>query len=245
MEEPEDALEINNRLCLISTILETRDNILIDIYVITNTITKKQYVGQTVTHRLNHGKYRPFGYIKRFKDHLSEALCNTKTKQCRYLNNSIRKYGPDAFIVELIDICLPEKGNDMEIFHIDDLQTLHPKGYNLTTGGCQRASTLEQRIATMKTTQRVSYTKKLSKFENVYVDPTSFDQYIREYKSYGNVYYCVKIGDTQCIFVGKYQKPEEIKSDAVKFLEDLVTIQSRHHQIAGNSLELLDTTSLQ
>ena len=67
------------------------------IYVITNISTNKQYVGKTLSHRKNHNKYRPFGYIGRFKDHISEALCNTKKKQCNYLNNSIRQYGKDQF----------------------------------------------------------------------------------------------------------------------------------------------------
>ena len=71
-------------------ILNDSSNVLGHIYVITNLITKKQYVGQTVSHRKNRNKYRPFGFEGRFKDHISEALCNTKKKQCNYLNNSIR-----------------------------------------------------------------------------------------------------------------------------------------------------------
>ena len=73
-----------------------------EIYCMTNTVTKKQYIGQTVSHRKNRIKYRPFGYIGRFNDHISEALNNTKKKQCTYLNNSIRKYGKDIFTVKLI-----------------------------------------------------------------------------------------------------------------------------------------------
>lgn len=94
-----------------------------------------QYVGQTLTHRLNHGKYRPFGSNGRFKDHISEAMCNTKPKQCRYLNNAIRKYGADRFQVELLETCEKVNLDNREIYYIQELNTLYPNGYNLTTGG--------------------------------------------------------------------------------------------------------------
>ena len=45
-------------------ILETKENISGEIYMMTNIITGKKYVGQTVSHRLNHGKYRPYGSKK-------------------------------------------------------------------------------------------------------------------------------------------------------------------------------------
>ena len=54
------------------------------IYVITNLINKYQYIGQTRSHRLNKNKYRPFGFMGRFKDHINE--CNTHKKNCcKYL----------------------------------------------------------------------------------------------------------------------------------------------------------------
>ena len=50
------------------------------IYCITNEVNNKQYIGQTVSHRKNKGKYRPFGIDGRLNDHISEAICNTKKK---------------------------------------------------------------------------------------------------------------------------------------------------------------------
>lgn len=38
----------------------------------------------------------------RFYDHISEAINNTKNKQCMYLNNAIRKYGKDNFTCKLL-----------------------------------------------------------------------------------------------------------------------------------------------
>ena len=44
-----------------------------EIYKITNKISNKLYVGQTLSHRKNKGKYRPFGHIARLNDHISES----------------------------------------------------------------------------------------------------------------------------------------------------------------------------
>jgi group I intron endonuclease len=119
---------------------EEKSNITGHIYLMTNIVTKKYYVGQTRSHRLNKGKYRPFGYQKRFDDHISEAINNTKKNQCSLLNNAIRKHGKDNFIVELIEICEVSKLNDREIYFIEKYNSQSPNGYNLTKGG----QTLEQ-----------------------------------------------------------------------------------------------------
>ena len=116
-------------------ILNNSSQVIGNIYIITNTITNKQYVGQTVSHRKNHNKYRPFGYEGRFKDHISEAICNTKKKQCNYLNNSIRQCGKEAFKVELIQTCNKNELDTLEELYIKQYNTLYPNGYNLTTGG--------------------------------------------------------------------------------------------------------------
>ena len=105
------------------------------IYQITNTENNMKYVGQTVSHRKNKDRYRPFGILGRFKDHVSEAINNTKKKQCSYLNNAIRKYGEKVFIVELIESCLLSDLDEREQHFIKERNTIFPVGYNLTTGG--------------------------------------------------------------------------------------------------------------
>jgi len=112
-----------------------KDEIKGHIYKIINTKTNKIYVGQTRSHRLNKNKYRPFGYIGRFNDHISEAINNTKKKQCTILNNSIRKHGKDKFKVELITECSIDELNKLEIENIKKFNSLHPNGYNMTIGG--------------------------------------------------------------------------------------------------------------
>jgi hypothetical protein len=118
-----------------SDILLDNTNVVGHIYLIKNTKLDKLYVGQTLSHRKNKGKYRPFGFQGRFNDHVSEAICNTKKKQCTYLNNAIRLYGKDAFNVTLITICSPLELDNLEQLYIKEYNTLYPNGYNLTIGG--------------------------------------------------------------------------------------------------------------
>lgn len=105
------------------------------IYLIENKVLKKSYIGQAWSHRKNKGKYKPFGFEGRFREHISEALCNTKKKQCRYLNNSIRLNGKDTFTVSLLHECSLNELDTMEIYYIKIMNTLYPNGYNLTPGG--------------------------------------------------------------------------------------------------------------
>ena len=114
--------------------LDESDKVVGIIYKMTNIITKKIYVGQTHSHMKNKEKYRPFGFIGRFKDHFSEAINNTKNSQSLCLNNSIRKHGKEAFTVELIETCLVDSLDERETYYIRKLNAMFPTGYNLKEG---------------------------------------------------------------------------------------------------------------
>lgn len=89
------------------------------IYVITNLINGKKYVGQTTK-----------SLEDRFKDHCSKR----KTKM--YIQKAILKYGKNNFRIELLEeVSTIEELNRREQFYISHLNTLEPNGYNLTTGG--------------------------------------------------------------------------------------------------------------
>jgi hypothetical protein len=109
-------------------------NVVGEIYKITNTTTGKNYIGQTRSHRLNHNKYRPFGYLGRFKDHIHEAYSNKKNHS-RYLNYSLRKYGEDCFTCEQILTCKVNELDELEKQFILEYNSKFPNGYNLTDGG--------------------------------------------------------------------------------------------------------------
>ena len=105
------------------------------IYCVEHTTTGKKYVGQTRSHRLNHGRYRPFGAEGRFRDHISCARCNTKKDQCSALYNDIRLHGGDAFKFNQLEECDIAMLDQREKHWVSELSTLYPYGYNLTDGG--------------------------------------------------------------------------------------------------------------
>ena len=90
------------------------------IYVITNKINGRQYVGQTSD------------YTKRINSHLS-ALRNGRS-HCRYLQYAFNKYGEDAFEFSVLEKCEDNKLNEREQYWIQKLGTLD-NGYNMCDGG--------------------------------------------------------------------------------------------------------------
>lgn len=120
------------------------------IYCIEHKDSGKQYVGQTVTHRLNKGKYRPYGVRRRFAEHCSNALCNTKPSQSSCLYNEIRLHGSDAFTYFELEVCPLDNLDARERYWIDQQSSTYPAGYNLTTGGNKGS----QHIATIPTPPR-------------------------------------------------------------------------------------------
>ncbi len=87
------------------------------VYLITNLITGKKYVGVTHHSDIN----------KRFETH--------KYGRIR-LSNSIKKYGSDNFTIESIKECVDlDEAYRLEPIYINDLNTKHPNGYNYSSGG--------------------------------------------------------------------------------------------------------------
>jgi group I intron endonuclease len=92
------------------------------IYVVTNTVNGKKYVGQTVG-----------SVARRWQQHLS-----TSRRRCKLsFHNSIRKHGEDAFQVEVAAFTFTKLHVDeLESSLIRELQTCErSKGYNSTYGG--------------------------------------------------------------------------------------------------------------
>jgi group I intron endonuclease len=91
------------------------------IYLVTNKINGKQYVGQTT---------------KLLKRRWGLHLSDTRRKSSYYLHRSIAKYGDKNFCVEKIHTCESrEELNFVEIFYIELLMTKSPYGYNMADGG--------------------------------------------------------------------------------------------------------------
>lgn len=90
------------------------------LYILTNTVNGKQYVGKDVQ------------LPSRPKIHLSG-----KAPNCRAIHNAIKKHGADAFDVEIIPLpdLTAQDLYDAEQAKIVELDTKAPNGYNLTDGG--------------------------------------------------------------------------------------------------------------
>lgn len=93
------------------------------IYLITNVINNKQYVGQTVNK-----------VQRRFNQHKNSAY-NIKDKDNKApLHQAIKKYGIENFTVEILEECPNNQLNEREIYWINKLDT-YQKGYNASLGG--------------------------------------------------------------------------------------------------------------
>ena len=120
-----------------------------EIYLITNTINHKEYVGQTIGCS-----------VKRWKQHVYEA--NNNPRKSVYLNNAICYYGVDAFQVTIIEKNVTlEALDEIETYYIHAFNTLAPIGYNIQVGGQSvgRRHCVESR-------QRMSESKKGAKNYN-------------------------------------------------------------------------------
>lgn len=88
------------------------------IYLITNLVNNKVYVGQT---------WKPIKY--RWQQHYH------KERTCVKLNNAIKKYGKDNFKLELLAQCSSQEVADyLEIFFIKEYNSTKT-GYNIRLGG--------------------------------------------------------------------------------------------------------------
>ena len=148
-----------------------------EIYKITNNTTQKVYIGQAVSHILNHKRYRPYGFEGRFRCHISEAF-STKKNQSHYLNNSIRKYGVNDFIVELLEYCTIEDANDREIHYIHHFNSLFPNGYNLKIGGSVFTHSDESKKRLSNGVANYFKDKKYERFNKISVIDDDIEKYI-------------------------------------------------------------------
>jgi len=90
------------------------------IYKIKNLVNQKEYVGCTIS-----------TLKKRFEEHIFRCTkSDSNTKLC----NSIRKYGSDKFIIELIEECELSSIYEREKFYINEIKTFD-SGLNSTIGG--------------------------------------------------------------------------------------------------------------
>ena len=110
------------------------------IYLITNKVTGKQYIGQTI----NTIEFR-------FSKHACKKVNSA-------IHKAIVKYGKDNFVIEEIASCFSmDAMNALEEDLIKAYNTLSPNGYNLISGGRNRIPCEELRKAHSKKIKGMSY----------------------------------------------------------------------------------------
>lgn len=93
------------------------------IYLITNLVNGKQYVGQTTV-----------SLARRWVGH--QASARSSRNACRALGCAIQKYGPENFTVTEVDTAVSKEELDAkELLWVSVYNTTVPHGYNLTSGG--------------------------------------------------------------------------------------------------------------
>ena len=92
------------------------------IYKITNVVNRKTYVGAT--------KNTLSG---RWKAHIDKARYGRKWKS--HLHLDILEYGTRSFSIELIQECSYEESEKVERQWMERLNSYHPNGYNIRSGG--------------------------------------------------------------------------------------------------------------
>ena len=235
-------MELSKRLKLSKQIIDNPAERYCEIYKIINISTGKIYVGQTVSHILNHKRYRPYGHEGRFRCHISEAF-STKKNQSHYLNNAIRKYGVEDFIVELIECCELINSDEREIYYIKSFNSLYPNGYNLKNGGSSFTHSDESKKRVSNGVLNYYKDKKSERFKDVKYIDDDVEKYIKPLNRHNEQYgWYVYIDRIKADFGGVHISLDKSKISAIEFIENLKN-QLAKHPDAGNPLESLTTTS--
>jgi len=209
-------------------ILDNQTDRYCEIYKITNITNGKIYVGQCVSHILNHKKYRPYGLNGRFKCHISEAF-STKKNQSHYLNNAIRKYGASGFTVELIEYCEIENADEREVFYIKELNSLYPNGYNLKNGGYSFTHSNESKRRVSAGVVNYYKDKKIERFANIQKIDDDIEKYIKPLKRNNSQYgWYVYINRCKADFGGVHIPLNDSKQNAIDFIKRLKIHLAKH-----------------
>lgn len=97
------------------------------VYLVTHRESGRRYVGQSID------------VDRRIREH------SAGHQGTGLLCKAIKKHGKDAFEFTVIELCEQRNLNAAEVKWIAELRTIHPNGFNLTTGGYEYVFTDEVR----------------------------------------------------------------------------------------------------
>lgn len=214
-------MEPSKYLKLSKEILDNPTERYCEIYKIINITNNKIYIGQAVSHILNHKRYRPYGCEGRFRCHISEAF-SSKKNQSHYLNNAIRKYGVNSFVVELIECCEIDKSDERETYFIQELNSLFPNGYNLKNGGSVFTHSDESKKRVSDGVIRYFKDKKYERFKDIKKIDDDIEKYIKPLNRNNEQYgWYVYINRIKADFGGVHIPLNESKTSAIEFIQNL------------------------
>lgn len=98
------------------------------IYIITNSVNDKVYIGQTIQNP-----------EERWKEH---CRFGSKAERNMLIKRAIYKYGKEYFRMQILEKCLIEELNDKERYYIEKYNS-YKYGYNMTKGGQDGAKPLK------------------------------------------------------------------------------------------------------
>jgi len=189
----------------------------------TSKTSGKSYIGQCVSHILNHKRYRPYWSKMRFYSHLSEAFSNKKG-QCKFLNEDIVKYGKNDFIYEILTVCTYEESDFYETQMIMKHNTIIPNGYNSTINGGGKKCITEQTIEYYLTT----------KYKDIKIMDKTDEEYIKPRNSI-QIGWRVKIDNKLTEFSSSKITLDEKKQLALNFIQNLRKhIKAKHLVVLEN-----------
>lgn len=133
------------------------------VYLATNLINGKQYIGYTT-------KTLP----ERIKTHVYKSKCKLNKHYFYLFKQALRKYGTDNFKWEILEECsTKEECCKKEIFYISKYNTIAPSGYNLTEGG---NGGIQSDDTKLKISESVKKYWKNNKESNTFVNATKEDR---------------------------------------------------------------------
>lgn len=147
------------------------------VYLITNIINGKKYVGQSCCEDINH----------RWNEHKS---CK-KSSLGVYIYNAYKKHGIKNFKYQIICVCFDEDCDNYEREYIKKFNTLAPNGYNLTEGGRSVKHSKETRALISQNVKK-SMPERIEKIKQYYKEhdhPTKGKKLSEEHKK--------KVGEKQ------------------------------------------------
>ncbi len=194
------------------------------IYLITNKVDNKQYVGQT-SRTLEERFAEHKDGAAHYKRVLEQPNKYSYKGTCTYLYRSMNLHGIDNFRIESVVECSDDELDDNEKYFIVEYNTLSPSGYNLTTGGghfhhCDETKKIISKK--VKATMLSDIDRFRSSDKTIGMPPYTAYKNDGMYESYYTNNHPLCPTNTS-FSVSKYGSIESAKAECIKFVNELNT----------------------